>query len=98
MQFKSKHEATISFTEESFAKLLDKEWNELECVMVDGLMDEPSVAVSPAFAIPETIIKYNKEMQHEQPKPYHPDQAVLGLKRLSTWRSLLRAAAHPRCA
>jgi hypothetical protein len=36
MQFKSKHEATISFTEESFAKLLDKEWNELECVMVDG--------------------------------------------------------------
>ncbi len=36
MQFKSKYEATISFTEESFAKLIDKDWSELECIMVDG--------------------------------------------------------------
>jgi hypothetical protein len=36
MQFKSNYEATISFTEESFAKLLDKQWDELECIMVDG--------------------------------------------------------------
>lgn len=36
MQFKSKYEATISFTEDSFSKLLDKDWSELECLMVDG--------------------------------------------------------------
>jgi len=35
MQFRSQYENTISFTEESFAKLLDKKWDELECVMVD---------------------------------------------------------------
>lgn len=35
VQFKSKHEATISFTAESFARLLDKQFDELECIMVD---------------------------------------------------------------
>lgn len=35
VQFKSKHEATISFTAESFEKLMSKQFDELECVMVD---------------------------------------------------------------
>ena len=36
MKFKSKYELTISFTQESFAKLLDKDWEVLECHMSDG--------------------------------------------------------------
>jgi len=35
VQFKSNYEHTISFTAESFSALLDKQFDELECIMVD---------------------------------------------------------------
>lgn len=35
VQFKSKHDKTISFTADSFSALLDKQFDVLECVMVD---------------------------------------------------------------
>lgn len=35
VQFKSKHEKTISFTADSFSALLAKQFEQLECIMVD---------------------------------------------------------------
>lgn len=35
VQFKSKHMHTISFTAESFSALLAKQFDQLECIMVD---------------------------------------------------------------
>lgn len=36
MEFKSKHPNTISFTEDRFGELMDKEWSELTCIMSGG--------------------------------------------------------------
>ena len=36
MKFKSKHEHTISFTASSFAKLLDTQWDTINCTMRSG--------------------------------------------------------------
>lgn len=35
VKFRSRYEQTISFTAESFQALMDKQFDELECVMVD---------------------------------------------------------------